>query len=77
MHATEREIEAAEANVLLERETAIARIRNDLALEGEDDCVDCDAPIGAARKAALPSAERCISCQAVHEKAERRDARGY
>ena len=76
MYVSEREIEAAEASVQLERDTAIARIQNDLASEGEDVCVDCDDPIGAARKAALPSAERCISCQAAHEKAERRD-RGY
>ena len=74
MHAGERQIEAAEASVALERDTAIARIRGGLAEEGEDVCISCDGPIGAARKAALPSACRCFDCQAEHEK---RGHRGY
>lgn len=71
---TEREIEAAQAVVDKERCDAIARIRGALTGEGEDDCVDCDAPIGAARKTAMPSAERCIGCQTSFEK---RGSRGY
>lgn len=31
-------------------------------------CIDCDAPIALARLQAYPTAVRCISCQAIHEK---------
>lgn len=61
-------IEAAEALVQRETDLGIARIRAALAEEGEEACIDCDAPIGAARKAALPSAERCIDCQIIRER---------
>ncbi len=68
MNITNRMIEAAEANVARERDSQIARIRADRAAEGEDICIDCDEPISAARKAALPSAERCIDCQTIFER---------
>ena len=73
MDFADRLIEAAAAAVAVERDSAIARIRGALAGDGEDTCVGCDAPIAPARKAALPSAERCISCQQRHE----RTPRGY
>jgi RNA polymerase-binding protein DksA len=31
-------------------------------------CIDCDAAIAVARLQAYPTAVRCISCQAIHEK---------
>lgn len=31
-------------------------------------CIDCNAPIGAERLAAFPTAKRCIRCQKMHEK---------
>jgi RNA polymerase-binding protein DksA len=31
-------------------------------------CIDCDAAIAIARLQAYPTAVRCISCQAIHEK---------
>ncbi len=68
MNITERMIETAEANVARERDDAVARIRADLRAEGEDFCVGCDDPISPERKAALPSAERCIDCQQIHER---------
>lgn len=68
MRITERMIEAAEASVARECDQEIARIRAGLAEEGEVVCVDCDEPIGAARKAALPSADRCIDCQQAYER---------
>lgn len=47
-------------------ELAAARAR---AAEGSYGlCVDCDAPIAAARLAANPVARRCTACQARHEK---------
>lgn len=71
MKASERMIEAAAAMVERERDDAIARIQSGLAEEGEDICVSCDEPIEAARKAALPSAERCIHCQSEFERKAR------
>lgn len=68
MNITERMIEAAEASVRRECDDAVARIRADLRVEGEDFCMDCDDPISPERKAAMPSAERCIDCQQVHER---------
>jgi RNA polymerase-binding transcription factor DksA len=50
MKVTDRMIEAAEANVERERDCEIARIRAELEAEGEDFCIDCDEPIGEARK---------------------------
>lgn len=68
MESSERNIEAAEAMVSLERDTAIARIRASLEASGEDRCIECDELINPKRRAALPSAERCIGCQTLHEK---------
>lgn len=64
-------IEAAAEMVDRERDNGIARIRAGLAEVGEDICIECDELIDAARKAALPSAERCIHCQAEHERKAR------
>lgn len=71
MKVSERMIEAVEAAVQRETDDEIARIRAELAEEGENVCIDCNEPIGAARKAALPSAERCIDCQELHERGNR------
>ncbi|MDE2595970.1 MAG: TraR/DksA C4-type zinc finger protein [Sphingomonadales bacterium] len=68
MNISERQIEAGEAVVSLERDTAIARIRAALEGAGEDRCIVCDEPINPARRAAIPSAERCIGCQTQFEK---------
>lgn len=72
MKTSERMIEAACAMVDRERDDEVARIRAELAEEGEDFCIDCDDPISPARKAALPSAERCIHCQEQYERNMRR-----
>lgn len=37
-------------------------------------CLDCDAAIDAERLAVLPTACRCVECQQIHEKTERRYA---
>lgn len=70
----EREIEAAGQAEADERAAAIARIRQELEGEGADDCVDCGCAIPPARRAALPSAERCVACQQRHERGVRRYA---
>ena len=72
MNFDERAIETSEATDRRLSEGAIARIRGALAAEGEDFCVECDEPIPAARRAALPSAERCIGCQTIFEGARPR-----
>lgn len=69
MEITERHIESSSAVVQLEQDEAIARIRAGLNAEGADDCIDCGNPIPPARRAAMPSAERCIACQSHHERA--------
>ena len=74
MKIGERQIEAAEASVTLERDTAIARIRSRLAAEGSDHCRVCGDDIEEDRRRALPSAERCIVCQERHERAAKRRA---
>ena len=76
MRLTEREIEAAEAAVSAESDTAIARIREQLAGAGEDNCITCDDPIPVARREALPSAQRCIRCQTDFDR-RYRDTRGH
>ena len=38
---------------------------------GDGRCLDCRKEIGAARLAAIPSAVRCVRCQAVWELASR------
>lgn len=35
---------------------------------GTSHCVDCDTPIPAARRRALPHADRCVGCQTVIER---------
>jgi len=64
----EREIEAGAQAEAGERDAAIARIRAGLHGEGSDDCIDCGCEIPPARRAALPSAERCVGCQSIHER---------
>ena len=77
MNVTERMIEAAEECVRRECDGNVARIREGLATEGEDVCVECDWPIEPARKAALPSAERCIDCQQHYERQFGKGHRGF
>ena len=56
-----------------ERTEAVRRVRAPLKLAGADACAGCGDEIEPARRAALPSARRCLPCQ---ERVERRDA-GY
>jgi len=70
----ERHIEAAEAAVAMMRDRAIAKVQASIAGVGAEDCIDCGEEIEPARRAALPSAKRCVSCQG---KFEGRGSRGY
>lgn len=51
-----------------EREAGVARLTAGLQQAGSDECIDCGNPIGAARRAAMPSAGRCIACQTLQER---------
>jgi phage/conjugal plasmid C-4 type zinc finger TraR family protein len=65
---TERGLERAEEFERMEREAAVARIRNNLVGLGEEFCLGCGERIDDARRAALPSAKRCVTCQTRVEK---------
>ena len=52
----------------LHRAAALARQQARPVGTGTADCIDCDAPIPAARRRALPHADRCIGCQTLYER---------
>lgn len=64
----ERGLERAEEFERMERDAAVARIRNNLTGLGEEFCIGCGERIDEARRMALPSAKRCITCQSRMEK---------
>lgn len=68
----EREIETSAAMVDLELEEAVARARAGLATAPSDDCVDCGDHIDARRRAAMPTARRCVRCQSLRDLADKR-----
>jgi len=65
---SERALETSTALAEQLNEAAIARIRAGLEGDGAEDCVECGGPIGEERRAALPSAIRCVGCQARVER---------
>lgn len=53
-------------------EDAVKRARDRLpAGPGRDTCEECDAPIPAARRAAVPGVRLCITCQAAADAEEK------
>lgn len=54
------------------REAAIRAARTAAGGEGRADCEDCGAAIDRMRRAALPSARRCMRCQEIAERQRRR-----
>lgn len=63
----DRAQERAEFINATEVATGLAKIRIASTLPGLSDCADCDGEIEEARKRAVPSARRCVSCQALAE----------
>ena len=65
--------EADRAAALIEATTAnaLARIHAAQAQAGQADCEDCGEPIPAARRAANPTAIRCLECQQHYERRHR------
>jgi len=65
------EADFAQIRIDAEREIGIAKVRNELRnapVNTTGICVDCDNPIGAARLASVPNAQRCIYCQREYER---------
>lgn len=54
-----------------ERAEGVRRVKETLAAAGAAECIGCGDDIELARRAALPSARRCITCQ---DRVERREA---
>lgn len=52
------------ADELAQVDAALARVADG----SYGECADCGEPIGIARLAANPAAERCAACQEIHEK---------
>lgn len=50
------------------RHACIAHVRAQVQSEGADDCIDCGDPLNAERRAAMPSACRCVACQELFER---------
>jgi phage/conjugal plasmid C-4 type zinc finger TraR family protein len=71
MELGERAIESSGAFADAERDREIERTQAKLAQEGDAFCQGCGEEIPAARRAALPSATRCIECQAKLERRPR------
>ena len=69
----ERAIETSEAVAAQQKARVISAISAELAAPGSEDCEDCGETIPGARRAALPSARRCVYCQSKHEN-NRRDS---
>lgn len=68
MEDDDNAVAASEAIIEQQTEAAIAEIRAALQGEGAEDCIDCGEEIEAARRAAMPSAVRCVGCQGKYER---------
>ncbi|WP_034157911.1 TraR/DksA C4-type zinc finger protein [Sphingomonas sp. ERG5] len=68
MQSEERSIESSEQVGAAMRDSLIAGIRAGLAAHGRGECLSCGEEIEAARRAALPSAVRCVRCQDLFER---------
>lgn len=54
-----------------EREAGVAMVRAAVSGTGETHCIDCGEAISPERRAALPSARRCIDCQMIKDRTRR------
>lgn len=61
------QIDLAAENTARSCEAAVAAIRARVDRPGSAICTRCEEPIPAARRKALPSATRCLSCQSALE----------
>lgn len=71
MQGAGRSLEAAEAFEEQERQRRIQQISAGLKRPGESECTDCGEVIDPRRRAAMPSARRCLACQTSSERSTR------
>jgi phage/conjugal plasmid C-4 type zinc finger TraR family protein len=62
-----RDYDHADRLADLERTAGVHDATSALRAPGRTHCRDCNDPIEAFRRAALPSADRCVDCQSEHE----------
>lgn len=62
------DFELADLRAEQEREAGIRRAQEALEGAGTSLCIDCEWPIDQARKAAMPSADRCLGCAQRRER---------
>ncbi|ELW9444509.1 TraR/DksA C4-type zinc finger protein [Pluralibacter gergoviae] len=70
------DMDRAQQYELEERERHIRRARREVFAPSSAFCEACDAPIPAARRAAVPGAVFCITCQQRYEQQQRHFRRG-
>ncbi|ARQ59203.1 TraR/DksA family transcriptional regulator [Rhizobium sophoriradicis] len=70
---TEQDFDRAEELAEKERQAGIRRLQAELQRDGRFDCQDCENEIEPARREAMPSATRCIACQARFERGRKRN----
>lgn len=63
-----RALELTQQRTEQERDAAVSRSIAVLGGAGTANCIDCREPIEPARRAALPSACRCVDCQSMRER---------
>jgi len=66
-----RALDLADQYAQEQRDAAVRSVTSTLSVEGLDSCIDCSRPIDEARRKAIPSARRCVSCQEDREKSAR------
>lgn len=71
MMSDERGLLRAEDFQRQQDELRIGKIRSSLVLRGDEFCQDCGEEIGAKRRAAMPSATRCVDCEYQQERKRR------
>lgn len=64
----EERLAASEARLAAALDKGIAAASAAVTGVGATCCLDCSAPISAARRSAAPFAQRCIVCQTKHER---------
>ena len=68
MDLSERELELAEQSAGIQVGAAVEAARAALVGAGAEDCKDCGGEIPKARREAIPSATRCVHCQAINDR---------
>lgn len=64
---SDRDIDWANDLAMRERDSGVRAASSALGEDGSKDCRDCGEAISAKRKAAIPSARRCSTCQTERE----------